>query len=38
MFTGFTDNLFANEVHYNQVGAEFVVGRYYAILEHILEQ
>ena len=37
MFTGFNDNFLADEVHYNQAGAEFIASRYYNILENILE-
>ncbi|MGK0316821.1 MAG: hypothetical protein ACI86M_003057 [Saprospiraceae bacterium] len=38
MFTGFTDSLFADDIHYNEVGANFIASRYYAILENILEE
>jgi lysophospholipase L1-like esterase len=37
MATGFTDSLFADPVHYNQAGAEFVANRYYAVLKDILK-
>ena len=37
MFSGFTDSLLADDVHYNQAGAEFIANRYYMILENILE-
>lgn len=37
MFTGFTDGLLADEVHYNQAGAEFIASRYYRVLEDVLE-
>lgn len=37
MATGFTDNLFADEVHYNAAGAEFVADRYYNVLRSILK-
>jgi lysophospholipase L1-like esterase len=38
MFTGFTDSLLADDVHYNEAGAEFIASRYYMILENILEE
>lgn len=38
MFTGFTDSLFADDVHYNKAGADFVANRYYTVLENILEE
>ena len=37
MFTGFNDNYLADEVHYNEAGAEFIATRYYNLLEGILE-
>lgn len=37
MFTGFSDGLLADEVHYNQAGAEFIASRYYRVLEDVLE-
>ena len=37
MFTGFTDNLLADDVHYNEAGADFIADRYYTVLENILE-
>ena len=37
MFTGFNDGLLANDVHYNEAGAEFIVNRYYNILINVLE-
>jgi len=37
MFTGFTDSFLADDVHYNQAGAEFIANRYYTILKNILE-
>ena len=37
MFTGFTDSLFADYVHYNEAGADFIADRYYTVLENILE-
>jgi len=38
MFTGFSDSLLADEVHYNEAGADFIASRYYAKLETILEK
>lgn len=38
MFTGFTDSLLADEVHYNEAGADFIASRYYTLLENILEE
>jgi len=37
MFTGFNDNLLADDVHYNGAGAEFIANRYFNILKDILE-
>lgn len=37
MFTGFNDNLLADDVHYNEAGAEFIANRYFNILKDILE-
>ena len=37
MFTGFNDNLLADDVHYNEAGAVFIANRYYSILTNILE-
>ena len=37
MFTGFNDNLLADDVHYNEAGAVFIANRYYSILINILE-
>ena len=37
MFTEFNDTYLADEVHYNQVGAEFIANRYYNILVDVLE-
>ncbi|MEM6397025.1 MAG: GDSL-type esterase/lipase family protein [Bacteroidota bacterium] len=37
MATGFNDNLLADNVHYNQAGAEFIADRYFEVLEDILE-
>lgn len=38
MFTGFTDNLYADDVHYNEAGANFIASRYYAVLKKVLEK
>ena len=32
MFTGFTDAMLADEVHYNEAGARFIADRYYEVL------
>ncbi len=37
MFTGFSDALLEDSVHYNQAGAEFIAERYYNVLSTILE-
>ena len=37
MFTGFNDGLLADDVHYNEAGAEFIANRYYNVLINILE-
>jgi lysophospholipase L1-like esterase len=37
MFTGFTDNHLADDVHYNESGAAFVAQRYFDILIDVLE-
>lgn len=36
MFTGFSDDLLADDVHYNEAGARFIADRYYAALEAVL--
>jgi lysophospholipase L1-like esterase len=38
MFTGFTDDLLSDDVHYNEAGADFIASRYYVILENVLEE
>ena len=38
MFTDFNDSLLADDVHYNEAGAEFIANRYYNVLENILEE
>ena len=37
MFTGFNDDLLADDVHYNEAGAVFIANRYYTILINVLE-
>lgn len=37
MFTGFSDSLLADDVHYNQAGADFIAERYYSVLSMVLE-
>jgi len=37
MFTGFTDDLLADDVHYNEAGAAFIADRYYTAIEGLLE-
>ena len=37
MFTGFTDELLADEVHYNEAGAIFIATRNYNVLVDVLE-
>lgn len=37
MFTGFNDSHLADEVHYNEAGAELIATRYYNTLENLLE-
>ncbi len=37
MFTGFTDALLADEVHYNEAGGKFIADRYYEVLVNVLE-
>ena len=36
MFTGFDDSLLADNIHYNQAGAEFIAERYFDVLEDVL--
>lgn len=38
MFTGFDDSFLADDVHYNESGAEFIATQYYNALENILEE
>ena len=37
MFTGFNNGLLADDVHYNETGAEFIANRYYNVLVNVLE-
>ncbi len=37
MFSGFNDSLLADDVHYNEDGAEFIAGRYFDLLVSVLE-
>ena len=37
MYTGFTDLMLADDVHYNESGADFIATRYYNVLSNILE-
>ena len=37
MYTGFTDSLFADDVHYNEAGAELIASRYYSVLQNVLQ-
>ncbi len=36
MYTGFSDNLLADDVHYNEEGAEFIASKYYDKIEDLL--
>lgn len=38
MFTGFDDSKFADEVHYNTEGAQFIANRYYTVLDTVLQE
>ena len=37
MFTGFNDSHLADDVHYNEAGADFIATRYYNVLADVLE-
>ena len=37
IYTGFTDNYLSYDVHYNELGAEFIADRYYEVLVEVLE-
>lgn len=36
MFTGFDDSFLADDVHYNEAGAQFIAERYYDVLQGVL--
>ncbi|PRX57595.1 lysophospholipase L1-like esterase [Flagellimonas meridianipacifica] len=38
MATGFTDAMLADDVHYNEAGAQFIANRYFEILQTILSE
>ena len=38
MYSGFNDTYLADDVHYNEAGAEFIANRYYNVLETYLTQ
>ena len=38
MATGFTDGMLADDVHYNESGADFIAGRYYSVLVNVLQE
>ena len=38
MHTGFSDELLADDVHYNEIGAEFIASRYYEVLNEVLQR
>ena len=38
MATGFTNAMLADDVHYNEAGAQFIANRYFEILQGILEE
>ena len=38
MYSGFNDTYLADDVHYNEAGAEFIANRYYNVLESYLTQ
>ena len=38
MYSGFNDTHLADDVHYNEAGAEFIANRYYNVLESYLTQ
>ena len=37
MFTGFQDNLLADDVHYNEAGARFIAQRYFQALQGVID-
>ena len=38
MHTGFSDELLADDVHYNETGANFIASRYYEVLNEVLQR
>ena len=38
MYTGFSDAMLADDVHYNELGAKFIADRYYDVLKDILKE
>ncbi|MCH2199434.1 MAG: hypothetical protein MK081_11700 [Flavobacteriales bacterium] len=36
MYSGFTDDYLADDVHYNVAGAQFIADRYYTVLTGVL--
>ena len=38
MHTGFSDELLADDVHYNETGADFIASRYYEVLNEVLQR
>ncbi|MEM7105736.1 MAG: GDSL-type esterase/lipase family protein [Bacteroidota bacterium] len=38
MYNGFNDSMLADDVHYNQTGAEFIASRYYNALINVLQE
>jgi lysophospholipase L1-like esterase len=38
MFTGFTDSFLADDVHYNETGADFIATRYYEVLINVMDE
>ncbi|MEM9363064.1 MAG: GDSL-type esterase/lipase family protein [Bacteroidota bacterium] len=38
MATGFTDAMLADDVHYNEAGAQFIANRYFEILQNLLSE
>jgi lysophospholipase L1-like esterase len=37
MFSGFNDSMLADDVHYNDTGAQFIANKYYNVLEELLK-
>jgi len=38
MYSGFSDDLLADNVHYNKKGAEFIAERYFKVLKDVLKK